>query len=205
MDSESELWGQELTGEHEGQRPLPSLIEPPITEALRAEARTNPGAWVYAIDPGFDGQANVPPQGVIGAWRSDEHGEIDGAFVNNPRYSPTPQARGWAEPLTQLERVLQLVLAGYLPDKRLAQEFSQSEVFIFSRREGGLFLAPAQDGGQLVYVYTDAIRAVSAGHEESRATTGARLAASLPPGVRIALNPGSTVSAILQPEDVASA
>ena len=45
---------------------------PPITDALRAEARANPGSWIYAIDPGFEGQPEVPPQGIVGAWQADE-------------------------------------------------------------------------------------------------------------------------------------
>lgn len=175
---------------------------PPITDALRAEARAHPGAWVYAIDPGFDGQAEVPPQGVVGAWRADESGELSEEFTPNPRYLPTPQARGWDEPVTALERVLQLVLSGYLPEDALARQFAASEVFVFGRPEGGVFLAPAQDGGQLVYAYSDAGKAEASGYAEHRALTGAELAAAVPEGVRIALNPGSPVSAIIEPSDV---
>lgn len=190
----------------EGTRMTTSPTAPPVTDALRAEARANPGAWVYAVDPGFDGQAEVPPQGIVGAWQSDEKGELSGEFTPNPRYLPTPQARGWDEPVTLLERVLQLVLSGYLPDAQLAREFATAEVFIFSGPDGGIFLAPAaQDGGRLVYAYTDAGKAAASGYAEHRSITGAELAAAVPDDVRIALNAGSTVSAIVEPADVADA
>lgn len=179
-----------------------SPTTPAITDALRAEARANPGAWVYAIDPGFEGSAEVPPQGIRGAWRSDENGELSEEFTPNPRYLPTPQARGWNQPQSALEHVLQLVLSGYLPDEKLAQEFSSAEVFVFSRPEGGLFVAPARDGGRLVYAYTDAAKAAAAGHAENAAIRGSDLAAALPDGVRIALNAGEHVSAIVDPAGV---
>lgn len=182
-----------------------SPTTPPLTDALRAEARANPGAWIYAVDPGYDGQADVPPQGVVGAWQSDEKGELSGDFTPNPRYLPTPQARGWDEPVTPLERVLQLVLSGYLPDAELGRVFASAEVFIFSGPDGGIFLAPAQDGGQLVYAYSDAVKAAASGYAEHRALTGSELAASLPAGARIAVNAGSHVSAIIEPGDVTAA
>lgn len=178
---------------------------PAITDALRAEARANPGTWVYAVDPGFEGSETVPPQGIVGAWRSDESGELSDEFTPNPRYLPTPQARGWSQPGSALERVLQLVLSGYLPDERLAQEFASADVFVFSRAEGGFFVAPAQDGGRLVYAYTDAEKAAAAGHAENASIRGSELAAALPEGVRIALNAGEHVSAIVDPAGVAAA
>lgn len=182
-----------------------SPTSPPITDALRAEARANPGAWVYAVDPGFNGSADVPPEGIVGAWRSDEKGQLSEDFTPNPRYRATPQARGWSEPLTKLEHVLQLVLSGYVPDEQLAREFASADVVIFSRPEGGIFLAPAEDGGdQLVYAYTDVDKAIASGYTEHTSIRGSDLAAALPEGVRIALNAGSHVSAILLPSDVIS-
>ncbi|WP_408897607.1 type VII secretion system-associated protein [Nocardioides sp. R1-1] len=178
---------------------------PAITEALRAEARANPGAWVYAVDPEFDQAGTVPPQGIVGAWRSDENGELSEEFTPNPRYVPSPQARGWAAPTTKLERVLQLVLAGHAPDEQLERELAGADVFIFSRPEGGIFLAPAADGGRLAYAFTDPEKAVAAGYPEHTAIRGDRLAAALPEGARIALNPGSEVSAVIDPADIAAA
>lgn len=203
MGAESELrWFSVTVSRDEGPKMTTSETTPPVTDALRAEARANPGAWVYAIDPGFDGQTEVPPQGIVGAWRADEKGELTDDFTPNPRYLPTPQARGWAEPLSKLERVLQLVLSGYLPEPQLVQEFASAEVFVFDGPDGALFLAPAQDAGRLVYAYTDAQKAAASGYADHRAVAGSDLAAAIPGDARIALNPGSAVSAIIRPAEV---
>ena len=58
------------------------------TPAARAEAKLNPGGWVYAIDGRFDPNGAVPPEGIKGAWKVDEWGEIVGEFLPNPRYRP---------------------------------------------------------------------------------------------------------------------
>ena len=177
------------------------ISSPPITEALRAQAREHPGEWVYAIDPEFDGLDRVPPEGVIGAWRADENGELGEDFTPNPRYVPSPPARGWPAPQSKLERVLQLVRAGHAPGEQLDGEFAVSEVFVYSRPEGGIFVAPEGDGG-LVYAFTDAEKAASSGYPEHAAMSGRELAAALPEGVRIGLNPGSPVSVVIDPADI---
>lgn len=178
---------------------------PPVTDALRTEARANPGSWIYAIDPEFGGADDVPPQGIVGAWRADENGELSEEFTPNPRYVPSPLGRGWAAPTTKLERVLQLVLAGHAPGEQLEREFASTEVVIYSRPGGGILLAPARDGGRLAYVFTDADKATAAGHTEHSLIRGTQLAEALPEGARIALNPWSEVATIIDPADITRA
>ncbi|GGD89979.1 hypothetical protein GCM10007269_35720 [Microbacterium murale] len=178
---------------------------PPVTDALRAEARANPGGWVYAIDPEFAGLETVPPEGIIGAWRSDEAGELSGDFTPNPRYVPSPAARGWVTPTTKLERVLQLARAGHATSEQLDQEFAAADVVIFSRPEGGLFLAAAKDGGRLAYAFTDVEKAATSGYTDFTTIRGREYAESLPEGVRIALNPGSEVALVIEPADILKA
>lgn len=191
-----------MTGDDGNTQMTEPAKAPPVTDALRAQARANPGAWVYAIDPGFDPAGNVPPHGIVGAWKSDAEGNLGEDFTPNPDYLPTPQARGWTEPSSPLERVLQLVLCGYLPDGKLADEFGASTVFTYGRPDDGIFLAPAQDGSRLAYAFTDAAKAAASGYAEHQEITGSDLAAALPEDVRIALNPGEHVSAIILPSEV---
>ncbi|PMX27918.1 hypothetical protein C1Y26_35105, partial [Pseudomonas sp. MPR-R2A7] len=87
---------------------------------------------VYAIDPEFIGAERVPPEGVAGAWRADEDGELSGEFIPNPRYVPSPPARGWPDPASPLERVLQLVLAGHAAGEQLNRAFASSDVYVYS-------------------------------------------------------------------------
>jgi hypothetical protein len=58
------------------------------TPEARAEAKNHPGGWVYAIDARYDPNGAVPPEGIKGAWRVDQAGEIIGEFVPNPNYVP---------------------------------------------------------------------------------------------------------------------
>ena len=67
----------------------------PSPEA-RAEAKLNPGGWVYALDARYDRDGAVPPEAVQGAWRVDAAGEIVGVFIPNPNFTPGhPKREGW--------------------------------------------------------------------------------------------------------------
>ena len=59
----------------------------PRPEAI-AEARENPGGWVYEISEGYDPNGEVPPEAILGAWQVDDSGNIVGEFRPNPNYKP---------------------------------------------------------------------------------------------------------------------
>lgn len=59
-----------------------SHITPEVIEA----ARKNPSGWVYKIEGEFGPDDYVPPENVVGAWKVDEHGQITGEFMKNPKY-----------------------------------------------------------------------------------------------------------------------
>jgi hypothetical protein len=58
------------------------------TPEARAEAKLNPGGWVYAIEGEYGPTDAVPPHVIRGAWKVDEQGEIIGAFISNPNFNP---------------------------------------------------------------------------------------------------------------------
>lgn len=51
-----------------------------------AEARSNPGGWVYRIAGMFRSSEAVPPEAVVGAWKVDDRGSIVGDFIANAKY-----------------------------------------------------------------------------------------------------------------------
>lgn len=59
-----------------------------LTEAIIQEAKRNPGGWVYKIDGEYAPSESVPPDAVVGAWKVDGQGEIEGDFIPNPNYRP---------------------------------------------------------------------------------------------------------------------
>jgi hypothetical protein len=64
-------------------------IREPSAGAI-AEAKTQPGGWVYEIDGEqvSDPDGYVPPVAILGAWQVDETGVIVGEFQANPNFKP---------------------------------------------------------------------------------------------------------------------
>lgn len=60
-------------------------IDKPSNEAI-AEAKQNPGGWVYVIQGNFPKDAYVPGHAIMGAWKVNEEGEITGEFIANPHF-----------------------------------------------------------------------------------------------------------------------
>lgn len=52
------------------------------------EARRWPNGWVYRISSAFDPEGRVPPEAIVGAWKVDGQGRIEGDFVPNEKYDP---------------------------------------------------------------------------------------------------------------------
>jgi len=52
-------------------------------------AKQHPGGWVHEVDGGFGAGGAAPPEAIIGSWKVDDHGNIVGEFVPNPRYDPS--------------------------------------------------------------------------------------------------------------------
>ena len=44
---------------------------------------------MYEIDPRFDPNGAVPPEGIKGAWTVGDDGVPTGEYQANPRYKPT--------------------------------------------------------------------------------------------------------------------
>jgi hypothetical protein len=57
-------------------------------QALLEEARTKPGGWVYEIDPRYDPDGAVPPEGIKGGWKVGDDGLPTGEYQANPNYRP---------------------------------------------------------------------------------------------------------------------
>ena len=56
------------------------------TKEAKLEAKKQPNGWVYVIDKAFEGEDEVPPEAIKGAWKVDKNGEIIGDFIPNSNY-----------------------------------------------------------------------------------------------------------------------
>lgn len=134
---------------------------PPITEQLREHARQNPGTWLYIVDPGYsDDEGEVPPEGVVGAYRIDERGEIDEDFQFNDGYVPSPLATDRPEPTNALEAALERISTGQAPEAELTAAVLAGEVLLYSPdpEERSVYAAEMSDGSQLVPACTSVSR-----------------------------------------------
>jgi hypothetical protein len=66
-------------------KPTPEMLE---------EAKQYPNGWVYKIDGHFRPDENIPPEAIVGAWKVNAAGEIEGDFIENPRYQSKRNVRG---------------------------------------------------------------------------------------------------------------
>jgi hypothetical protein len=154
---------------------------------MRAEARSMPGQWLYAIDPFFDPDGAVPPYGVIGAWRVDERGEASEEFTPNPNYRPSPVSLGFGEPADPLDAAIQLAVTGYSDGGDLIPLLLESEVFVGAGVKGKI---PVYDTG-VVMAYTSQahlpknLPAEMSGWQVLR---GSDLVGLMPEGVDLVLN-----------------
>jgi hypothetical protein len=91
--------------------PTPDRAKPEITQDMRVAALDNPNSWLYVIDPALEGDDEVPPWGVIGAYPVNGRGQIEEDFQYNREYRPAPPP--------DLERLLELVGAGEREQREL--------------------------------------------------------------------------------------
>ncbi|GAA2815050.1 type VII secretion system-associated protein [Saccharopolyspora taberi] len=138
----------------------PERTAPPITDQMREEARQTPDSWLYIVDPGYQDSEDVPPEGVIGAYRIDSAGEIDEDFQFNDEYQPSDMATSLPEPVNELERVLHRIAAGQAPEAELPPAVLDAELLLYAEEDEPdvVFAAEMSDGSQLVPACTSAER-----------------------------------------------
>ncbi|MGF1426622.1 type VII secretion system-associated protein [Kitasatospora sp. LaBMicrA B282] len=182
--------------------PTPSTpATPPLTAALREQARACPGQWLYAIDPAFDPNGSVPPYGVIGAWQVDHQGAITG-FQHNPDYRPSPQALELPAPRNAAEAALQNAATGHGGEAELLAALLETPLLLRADRSGPQVVAG--EGGRQVLQACTSPAYLPTGWAGSITVTGRELGAAVT-GLDLCLNPGSRLSVTLPVDDLAAA
>ncbi|MEU4926398.1 type VII secretion system-associated protein [Streptomyces yokosukanensis] len=177
------------------------LSVPPVSGAVRAQAAKMPGSWVYAIDPYFDPAGKVPPYGIIGAWKVDDHGNVTKEFRHNPKYRPSPRAHGMKEPTDHLDSVIQLASTGYASELDMQNAILNSVVYMIPP-SAGIAEPCVQDGNRsAVGIYTSPAHAPNTVPEVQRVLFR-ELLRDLPEHAILKLNPHSSVSAEVAVADI---
>lgn len=168
---------------------------PPITDDMRRTARSQQGGWLYVVDPSFDPDGAVPPEGIVGAYPVDEAGRLGGEFASNPRYQPTPQALRLPEPTDEVDALAQRVATGWAPQSDFVAELARSSLWLMARPASEVFVVDEGAGRRSVWVFTHrshAERRVPG--EELRELTPEEIVEAVPRGVDLVVNPGGAAS-----------
>jgi hypothetical protein len=193
---------------------MPSPDGPPITDDMRASARTNPNSWLYVLDPAFVGTGvtapkDVPQWAIVGAYPVNQFGEVEDRFAPNDTYRPSPLALGWPQPRSQLERIIQLAKSGHRPAAELPGSVLDASLLVYDPGDGtwdGTELIVLPDGptGRLVVPACTSAEHVPPDWPGWRSMRGAEMVPLLR-GYPLAINPDGPVSAILPFELLAEA
>lgn len=181
--------------------------DPPITDEMRASARANPNSWLYVLDPEMVGEGgtpitdDVPQWAIVGAYPVDGFGEIEDRFSPNDTYRPSPTALGWPEPLSQLERIIQLTKTGHRATSDLTAGVLDATLLVYDPDDGtwdGTELTALVDppSGRLVIPACTSVERVPSDWPAWRPMRGADIVPLLR-GYPLAINPDGPVSAIL--------
>ncbi|GAA2327370.1 type VII secretion system-associated protein [Streptomyces kunmingensis] len=131
----------------------PGFREPP--EDYVKAAKAAPNHWLSVIDRHWNGDEGepTPSWASLGRWRSDENGEIVEWEVNTD-YRPSPDAHGWAPPVSPVDAAVQLVATGYASEDVFALMLADAEVAVCLDEDGGLAVTDAEDGTEAVPVFS---------------------------------------------------
>ena len=163
---------------------------PPVTDEMRRSARHLAGGWLYVIDPGFDPNGRVPPEGVVGGYRVDDRGELTDEWWANPKYRPTPAALGLPQPLDEVEDLQQRVGTGWALEDELRRALWSATFHILDSGAGDLFVVE-EEQGEGVWAFTTLQRLQESLPDQAhREVSWDELAASIPHGMNVILNPG---------------
>src|SRR5262245_27883021 len=105
------------------------------------------------IDPGWDDEGVPPVWAVVGRWRTDASGGIEG-WEGNEEYCPSPETLGWPAPLDEVDAALQLAVTGYGPAEDVPRALATAEVAVPTRPDGTPVTATAANGTPVVPVFT---------------------------------------------------
>ncbi|MDH6133296.1 hypothetical protein P3T37_002691 [Kitasatospora sp. MAA4] len=174
-------------------------LEPPLTEAMREQARSRPGQWLYSIDPAFDPNGAVPPYGVIGAWQVDHDGTVL-SFQHNPDYQPSPRALDLPEPQNAAEAALQNAATGHGSEGDLIAALLDTPLLLRADAEVGPQVVAGEGGRKVLQACTSA-QYLPSTWPGTITVTGRELGTAVT-GLDVCLNPGSRIAVTLPVDEL---
>ncbi|MFH8533990.1 type VII secretion system-associated protein [Streptomyces tendae] len=176
---------------------------PPVPDDIREMGRLAPDHWLWVVDPAWTGPE--PPEWArIGRWRSGLDGEIV-EWQDNPEYHPSPRARGWPEPVDDVDRAVQLASTGYGPGEAVTAALAGREVAVLTAPDGGLLSAGAADGTPVVALFSSPVFLHLVGNFAFELVGVEDLLEQVPEGHGLYLNPSASAGMLLETDAVRDA
>ncbi|MGH3381166.1 MAG: type VII secretion system-associated protein [Actinoallomurus sp.] len=171
---------------------------PPVPDSIREAARLAPDHWLGMVDPAWssaDAEEAPPSWAVVGQWRSSPEGEIV-EWRDNEEYRPSPSARGWPEPIDEVDAAAQLAATGYGPGEAVTEALAAlPEAAVFVTPDGDPLPATAPDGTtRVIPVFTSPAYLHAAGRLAYELVGVRNLVDRLPADHVLYLNPSAPVS-----------
>jgi hypothetical protein len=63
---------------------LNEITEP--SDEIKKEALKYPNRYIYILDKEYEDEEDVPSDKILGAWKVNDEGIIDGPIILNPNY-----------------------------------------------------------------------------------------------------------------------
>lgn len=129
---------------------------PPITDAMRVEARKHPDGWLWCADKEADPRllGGLPTPTLLGAYRVGPDGEPTGESWLNDEYRPGPRRLGLPDPENPFENVLNLVTTGWLPYEAVLAPALDTEFWTVPAPDGGPMIVRDAEGNHVLAVYS---------------------------------------------------
>ncbi|MYV51227.1 type VII secretion system-associated protein [Streptomyces sp. SID3212] len=172
---------------------------PPVPEEIKEAARLAPDHWLGMVDPAWSGKGDPPNWAVVGQWRSGLDGEIE-EWRPNEEYRPSPQALGWPAPTDPVDEAVQLAATGYGPGDAVPRSLAAAQVAVLLAPGGTPLSATSPDGASVVPVFTSPTYLDAAGRFGYELMPVPELAARIPEGHVLYLNPSGPVSMTVETE-----
>ncbi|SDD50509.1 hypothetical protein [Actinokineospora iranica] len=134
--------------------PHPGL--PPLSNAMRAEARATPDGWLWCADPEAEPRllGGLPTPTLLGAYRIGPDGEPTGETWLNIDYRPGPRRLGLPEPENTFEKILNLVTATWLPYEPILAAALDSPFLALPTPDGSTAIVRDANGNLVLPVYS---------------------------------------------------
>jgi hypothetical protein len=165
----------------------------PVQLPSELVAAASPDEPLHLVDPYFAGSAPVPAWALVGRWPCAEVGQ-PGEFEPNPGHRESPWSLGWPEPTDPVDAAAYRLATEYGDLDGLLAALRDAQVAVLVDAAGAPVRASDPDGAPVVPVFSAEEQAAPVSGLGTVVLSVAELAARLPAGHDLLLNPAGVAT-----------